>query len=37
MSESEAVTMFQFLGSDDQPPMIIKECAGSKKMNAKVF
>lgn len=27
MSESEAVTMFQFLGSDDQPPMIIKECA----------
>lgn len=27
MSESETVTVFQFLGSDDQPPMIIKECA----------
>lgn len=27
MSESEAVRMFQFLGSDDQPPMIMKECA----------
>lgn len=26
MSESEAVRMFQFLGSDYQPPMIIKEC-----------